>query len=175
MNKIKQFFKAVLIVYRHGTDAIFRDPLTNLYNRRFLEEIGSKEIERVRRYHQPLSIVLFDIDGFKKINDTRGHPEGDRTLKKVAGIVNGRCRKADIPVRWGGDEFLFLLPGTTGAGAKQFIRIIAKKLRAEDIRLSYGIVPWRNKKYSSFEEFIKEGDRRLYKHKQKRKEGKNRD
>jgi len=176
VNKIRQFFKVVLIVYRHGIDVIFRDPLTNLYNRRFLEEIGPKEIERARaqRYGRPLSLVLFDLDGFKEINDYYGHQYGDTVLERVARVLKDHCRKADILVRWGGDEFLLLLPETTGVGAEQFIRRIIRELRAEDIHLSYGVVPWQDEKYSSLEEFIKEGDRRLYKHKQLKKEGKSR-
>jgi len=180
--KIKRFFKAVKIFYQLGPDKILElraentklreqaahDPLTKLYNRRFFDEAGVREVEAARRYGRPLSIVLFDIDGFKQTNDTLGHLEGDKILQKLAEIITSHCRKSDFPFRWGGDEFLIMLSETTGVKAERFARRIVEELRAQNIYVSYGVVPWRNKKYSSLEEFIKEGDSRLYKHKQKK-------
>lgn len=167
MKRIIRFFKAVRVVYRDGMDIIFRDPLTNLYNRRFFQEVGLKMIEDARRYQRPLSIVLFDIDQFKKTNDTLGHSAGDRLLKTVAEEVIGRCRQADLIFRWGGDEFLMLLPGTSGKGADRLIKRIFRELCAKQIEISYGIVPW-NQKFASSDEFIAEADQRLYRHKEKK-------
>jgi diguanylate cyclase (GGDEF)-like protein len=168
VKKIKQFFEAVLIVYREGVGAVFSDPLTGLYNRRFLEEVGPRAIELARRYHRSLSIVFLDLDDLKEINDVYGHQLGDRILQRTAQLLTNHCRKADILVRWGGDEFLFMLPETTSVEAELLIKRVMRELRAEDIRLSYGVVSW-SEEYSSLEELIKKGDRLLYEHKQQKK------
>ncbi len=85
------------------------DPLTRCYNRRFLEEIASHELEQHRRYELPLSLLYIDIDHFKAINDTRGHHTGDRVLQTLGRILRAHTRQADYVLRWGGDEFLVLL------------------------------------------------------------------
>jgi len=85
------------------------DPLTGCYNRRFLEEIETHELEQHKRYGLALSLLYLDIDHFKAINDTRGHDVGDRVLKTLADILQARSRQADFVLRWGGDEFLVLL------------------------------------------------------------------
>ena len=85
------------------------DPLTRCYNRRFLEEIATHELEQHRRYELPLSLLYLDIDHFKAINDTRGHHTGDRVLQALASILRTNTRQADYVLRWGGDEFLVLL------------------------------------------------------------------
>lgn len=85
------------------------DPLTRCYNRRFLDEIATHELEQHKRYHLPLSLLYLDIDHFKAINDTRGHHTGDRVLQTIGAILRARTRQADYVLRWGGDEFLVLL------------------------------------------------------------------
>jgi diguanylate cyclase (GGDEF)-like protein len=85
------------------------DPLTRCYNRRFLEEIATHELEQHRRYQLPLSLLYIDIDHFKAINDTRGHYTGDRVLQVLGSILRTHTRQADYVLRWGGDEFLVLL------------------------------------------------------------------
>jgi len=88
------------------------DALTNLYNRRGFFEIGRREIERARRFKHPLSVILMDIDHFKKINDTYGHAAGDRVLVSLATTLLNNTRSIDIIGRYGGDEFVILLPET---------------------------------------------------------------
>ena len=88
------------------------DALTNLYNRRGFFEIGRREIERARRFKHPLSIILMDIDHFKQINDTFGHAIGDRVLISLATTMIENTRSVDIVGRYGGDEFVILLPET---------------------------------------------------------------
>lgn len=166
MNKIKQLFEAVLIVYRGGVGAVFSDPLTGLCSRQFLKKVGPNEIERAKRYGRPLSLVLFDLDGFRRINDIYGHELGDKILQRTAQLLMSHCRKADILVRWGG-EFLLILPETTGVEAELLIKRVIRYLENEDIRISYVVVPW-SEKYSSLEEFIKEGNRLLYEHKRQK-------
>lgn len=94
-----------------------RDSLTGLYNTRFFSEAILREIARAERQHSPLSLLLIDIDDFKKINDTHGHVSGNDVLKNVARIFQRAVRITDVLVRIGGDEFGVLLPGTDLAGA----------------------------------------------------------
>jgi diguanylate cyclase (GGDEF)-like protein len=101
------------------------DPLTGLHNRLKLGSTLSDEIMRVDRYKTPLSLVLFDIDNFKKINDTYGHPVGDQVLIQLSQFVPNLIRSTDLLARWGGEEFLILAPGSDGPMAFQ----AAEKLR----------------------------------------------
>jgi diguanylate cyclase (GGDEF)-like protein/PAS domain S-box-containing protein len=101
------------------------DGLTGLFNRRHLDESLALELERARRYNAPLSIVMFDVDHFKRFNDEHGHDQGDRVLQAIAQQLQEHSRKVDIPCRYGGEEFLAILPGTAQAGAI----IVAERLR----------------------------------------------
>ena len=89
------------------------DPLTKIYNRRFLDHKISEEIRRSERYECPLSFIMFDLDNFKHINDTWGHDIGDEILIKITTIVNKYIHKPDIFARWGGEEFVILTPQTS--------------------------------------------------------------
>jgi diguanylate cyclase (GGDEF)-like protein/PAS domain S-box-containing protein len=84
------------------------DKLTEAYNRTKFSEIIGREIERVKRYNQPLSIIIFDIDRFKEVNDRYGHSAGDYVLKTIADVVRENIRKIDYFVRWGGEEFMII-------------------------------------------------------------------
>ncbi|MBW1973890.1 MAG: hypothetical protein DRG20_05800 [Deltaproteobacteria bacterium] len=144
------------------------DELTDLYNRRHFYEQLEQEITRAKRMKTNLSLILFDIDDFKYYNDTFGHLEGDRILKKVGEITKKNIRgKVDTAYRYGGDEFTILLPG---ADQKQAItianRIVSslKKSELHYINLSMGIVEYKNK--YSLEEFVKHADEAMYKAKQ---------
>lgn len=94
-----------------------RDHLTNLYNRRYMEEFFKNELESSRRYNYPFSIVMLDLDDFKKINDTYGHSAGDAVLKGTAEIMRTNMRKADVIGRYGGEEFIIIMPKTTKSNA----------------------------------------------------------
>ncbi len=101
------------------------DPLTGLANRRFLQEILLRELRRAQRSNQPVSLVIVDIDHFKAVNDTYGHNAGDEMLEQLAGIMLSGVRATDFVVRYGGEEFVILLPETRVTDAQQ----VAEKLR----------------------------------------------
>ncbi len=106
-------------------EAARADPLTGLLNRRGFIEEAETEVQRFHRNGRPFSIVLGDVDHFKRINDTYGHACGDYVLRRVADIANERLRDVDRAARWGGEEFIFLLPETETQGAA----FLADKLR----------------------------------------------
>jgi diguanylate cyclase (GGDEF)-like protein len=103
----------------------FRDGLTNLYNHRYFQEILSSEMARAKRYNDSLCLILFDIDFFKKVNDTHGHPAGDQVLINLAQAISKAVRPCDIVARYGGEEFAVILPQTSETGLKVF----AERLR----------------------------------------------
>jgi len=112
-----------------------RDPLTEVFNRRFLIERLPQEIKRAYRYQRPLSLVMLDVDHFKAVNDTYGHQAGDKVLCTCAAIVQETIRDdVDWMVRYGGEEFVLVLPETDLAGAQ----VVAERLRR---RLEISPVP----------------------------------
>ena len=101
------------------------DGLTKLHNHRFFQDFLTREIKRVSRTQDPLSMLLIDIDDFKRLNDRRGHAAGDELLKGIAGILNDCVRETDLVARYGGEEFVVLAPNTSIEGATQ----LAEKVR----------------------------------------------
>ena len=106
-------------------DQAIRDTLTQLFNRRYLEETLPREIARSTREKTPLAFLLLDVDRFKNLNDTAGHQAGDAVLQSLGKLLGGETRKGDIACRYGGDEFAIVLPNTSAEAAVQ---------RAEEIR-----------------------------------------
>lgn len=103
----------------------YRDPLTGLFNRRHFEEALEREVRRAIRYNLPVSLLMADIDQFKIYNDNQGHHEGDNVLREVAARLTENTRQVDIVARFGGEEFVVILPMTTRTHA----RLVAEKLR----------------------------------------------
>ena len=103
------------------------DMLTGVLNRNSMEQLLERETERSRRYREPLSVIMFDLDDLKKINDTHGHHAGDTALKALSFQILSKIRKSDSLGRWGGDEFLIVAPSTDLDGALE----MAEKLRTE--------------------------------------------
>ena len=100
------------------------DPLTGLYNRRFIESLIGSECDRVTRYGGVMSCLMIDADGFKQINDTYGHQAGDEILRAVSQILGDKSRKSDVCARYGGEEFLVLTPND-----KELAIVLAERLR----------------------------------------------
>ena len=101
------------------------DSLTQIGNRRHFSTVLDRELKICRRSNRPVSLILMDIDHFKEINDSFGHPEGDRVLQELAALLVSNLRTSDFPARWGGEEFAVILPDTSLPEALQ----TAEKLR----------------------------------------------
>lgn len=147
------------------------DGLTQLNNRAHWEQRLSEEFERVVRYGDTMSLILFDLDFFKKINDNYGHLAGDQVLRDVSDIIRSGLRENDIAGRYGGEEFGIILPATDAEGAS----VVAERLRQKvaekpvefegtgiPVTVSLGIVQF-NEKASNHEQLIAQADEALYK------------
>ena len=154
----------------------FTDKLTALFNRRYMEEMLNKEFIRSKRYNQNLSILFFDVDHFKKFNDTYGHDMGDRVLEMIGAMVKKIFRDPDIPCRYGGEEFCIIMPNTGAPGAC----VAAEKLRHDisimdvdgvQVTITIGVATLPDANSATSEEFLKVADVALYKGK---KTGRNR-
>ncbi len=126
---------------------VYVDILTGVYNRYFLENVIPRELKKVERYKQPLSVIFIDIDNFKYINDYYGHNKGDMVLKIIGNIFKKNIRKTDLPIRYGGDEFLIFLPFTSEKDAvkiaeklKSIISYSCKKKLNIDVTVSAGVL-----------------------------------
>ncbi|MFZ4552556.1 MAG: GGDEF domain-containing protein [Aquabacterium sp.] len=119
--------REVLALQSQLREQSVRDALTGLYNRRHLDEVLSRELLVAQRYHRPLSIVMADVDHFKAVNDRYGHSAGDMVLRNVADVLKRNARASDICCRYGGEEFLLVMPGMPPEAA----RLRAEQLRRE--------------------------------------------
>lgn len=150
-------------------DMAVKDPLTGLYNRRFVTEKLLEEIGRFYRFERSFAIVMCDLDGFKSVNDTFGHNFGDQVLQNSAKIMMSNKRTVDTVARWGGEEFILLLPETDLAGAK----VTAERIRTEmeacyytidgssiHVTMTFGIAVYVEK--IKMEEIVRRADDSLY-------------
>lgn len=151
------------------------DPLTHLYNRRYLTKVLSSELIRAKRYNESLSFIILDIDHFKKVNDAYGHQNGDTVLSAVAEVVQAGRRCYDIAARYGGEEFVLVLPGTTLAGGitvaqrlREDVRAISFKppLEQLSITISLGVATFPSAQIEDEDSLIRQADEALYRAKQ---------
>ena len=112
-------------------EQVYTDPLSGLYNRRYLDVALPRELQKASQLNQPLSLVFFDIDGFKAINDTYGHATGDLVVSGVARVIQEGLRHTDVAARYGGEEFIALLPATQTRGVEAISRRIVRQVAAQ--------------------------------------------
>lgn len=150
------------------------DSLTGLYNRRHFENILEKEFKKANRYNIPLSCMMIDLDHFKEINDEYGHHKGDVVIKEVSKKIKDSIRDIDVPARWGGEEFIVLLPMTNKENAykaAERISNIIKEIKFPDIKrqltISVGIAEIPDPSVKNVEKLIQVADLALYEAKRK--------
>ena len=148
-------------------ETAIRDELTGLHNRHYFELILPQQMEHAQRYDEPLSMLLLDLDHFKDVNDTWGHPVGDELLKLTAETVRQAIREADIPVRMGGEEFVVLLPRTSLEGALQAAESIRAAVESHPLAMvgtrTVSIGAAQRLEGESFRHWYKRVDNAMYK------------
>jgi two-component system, cell cycle response regulator len=153
----------------------FRDGLTGVFNRRYFDNQLELELQRVDRFEQPLSVALIDVDHFKSINDTYGHPVGDIVLQQLSVFIQERLRQTDLLARYGGEEFVIAFMNTSALDAAQVVLELLEKLRhqhvavvdGKELRVTFsaGVAQWR--KGQTRQEWLKQADELLYRAKEK--------
>jgi len=158
---------------------VHTDNLTGLFNYRHFELVLAQEFERTRRSGQPTAMIMLDLDFFKKINDEWGHEGGNQVLRQIAGIMIQVLRRIDIPCRYGGEEFVMLLPGTPLPRAVQAAERLRKAIaetpvdfdgKQISVTASMGVSVYMRNSNLDPETFIKQVDKLLY---QAKEEGRN--
>lgn len=156
------------------------DPLTEIYNRRIFFDVANREIVRSVRYHNPFSVVMIDLDRLKQINDNYGHPAGDAVLKETVKVIKSNLREIDTFARYGGDEFIALLPETGLVGGQKVAdRIMAAgdstfytfKDFEIPIAFSAGVAEFEFDGDHDIDDVIARADKELYRTKNLRKQG----
>lgn len=157
-------------------ELVIKDGLTNLYNHRFFQDFLDKELLRVERYKRILSLIFIDIDHFKNVNDTYGHPQGDVVLRTIAEIFETTVRKPDIAARYGGEEFAVVLPETDINGAVVLAERLRKLVEEREIEvengsikvtISLGVTTYNSMNgKKTKEELVQSADKALYSSKQ---------
>jgi two-component system, cell cycle response regulator len=125
-------------VQRSMAEAALREPLTGLYNRRHFQERFAAEVAVARRHERPLSLLVADVDDFKRVNDRYGHAAGDEVLKAFAGALRATVRESDVAGRWGGEEFAMVLPGTDAAGGARLAERARTAIEARPVKMPNG-------------------------------------
>ncbi|MBZ4672593.1 MAG: response regulator receiver modulated diguanylate cyclase with sensor [Deferribacteraceae bacterium] len=144
-----------------------KDYLTKVYNRRYFSERFESELELAKRANRTFSLVIFDIDHFKQVNDTYGHNVGDTVLKRISELVKNRLRKVDVFARWGGEEFIILLPETKLNSAINLAENLRKMIEEAQIlddrkvTVSFGVTEYKNG--DTVDSVVKRADDMLYK------------
>ena len=147
----------------------FTDPLTEIYNRRSLDDMAARYISHARRSHKPLTFLLIDVDRFKQVNTRFGHLTGDFVLAEIAALLKTSVRGSDAVVRYGGDEFFIILADTSGADAGAVVHRANTYLREWnraghlddfEITLSIGVSEWSDGK--TLDEMLDAADREMY-------------
>ncbi len=155
-----------------------RDGLSKLYTHRHFYERLEKEFSRAVRHHEPLSLIFFDIDDFKRVNDKYGHIRGDEVIRQIGEMIREFVREIDIAARYGGEEFVILLPKTETAGAMELARRISSSIRSfryrgmgeEQITISTGIATFPGDGQQSFTQLVDLANQLMFKSKSEGKD-----
>ncbi|HMG60897.1 MAG TPA: diguanylate cyclase [Burkholderiales bacterium] len=131
----RRTFEALAQALKTLKEEAIRDPLTNLYNRRFLRDYLSRELMRAARESIRVAVIMIDLDRFKRVNDTAGHAAGDFVLTEIATLLKRHIRGTDIACRYGGEEFTLVLPNATLQSARRRGEAICSAIREESGRL----------------------------------------
>jgi len=159
---------------------VHTDTLTGLFNYRHFVTAVEQELERTRRTGQPTCMILLDLDHFKQVNDTWGHEAGNQVLRSCAGLIKQALRKIDIPCRYGGEEFVIILPGTHLPLAVSVANRLRETIMATPVEVDDGVIEYTVSMgvdtyimgdVIGHEDFIKQVDSQLYRAKE---EGRNR-
>ncbi len=142
IRTLKRSFNQMSLALQESYERLSRlantDSLTGLYNHRYIQEILTQEIERAREQHQPIAVILADIDNFKLFNATYGHAAGDKVLRLVAEIIQGTTRNGEIASRFGGDKFMVVAPGMNRRRGEATAERIRKRLSGQGLRMERG-------------------------------------
>ncbi|WP_082449801.1 diguanylate cyclase [Sphingomonas sp. Leaf67] len=184
MNVLTENIASALVnhrLQRSLREQTIRDPLTGLFNRRYMEETLKLEIARASRAGTPLSLVMCDVDHFKRFNDEFGHDAGDAVLQVVAAEMRSRFRDGDVVCRFGGEEFTIIAPGTTADALAGRVEVVRRAIAELTVRhgsrslgstsMSFGIATWSNTMARDGSTLIQAADMALY---QSKREGRNR-
>ncbi len=172
-------FESMKTAQEYFEEMAIRDGLTKLYNHRHFYSRLDEEFSRASRYNLPLSLIVFDIDNFKQINDTYGHTSGDKVLQQIGQLMKKVARESDIPARYGGEEFAVILPNTPSAGGQEVAARLCsiirdhtfEQLEEVTITISVGSTTLFNGNLDSPAEMVALADKAMYTSKQM---GKNR-
>lgn len=167
-SRLDAAYKELEITNARLKETSFKDEVTGLYNRRFFSVRLEEELQRHRRFHHPVSVVLIDLDGFKTVNDELGHAVGDETLRDVAQILVKHSRGINVVARYGGDEFAVLLVETSKSGARLYADRIRQVIstypfsHGKPITASFGIASLPDDEAATSEDLIRAADEALY-------------
>ena len=146
-----------------------RDPLTGLYNRMACGEMAVPEFEKLKTEKTGCTMIFFDVDNFKRMNDTKGHRYGDEVLKRIARVLEGNTPKNGIVYRFGGDEFIVFYAGRKQETADAFIGRVTEELGAGQISVSFGVIFTDPSDSLTFDDYIAMADKKMYQQKKERK------
>ncbi len=163
-------FEAMKSAQKFLEERAIRDGLTNLFTHRHFYERLEEEFSRAIRYNEPLSLILMDIDDFKRINDTFGHIRGDQVLRNIGRGIREVVRESDTPARYGGEEFSLLLPSTEIEGALEMahrLRTLVRSLRFEGLEesrvtVSIGVSTFSRNNFQSSDQMVALADQAMY-------------
>ena len=168
--KVKRLQDELKIAKQRYKEMSITDFLTGIYNRRHFMELFTLEFSRSRRYDFQLSLMIFDIDNFKSINDTYGHSTGDEVLRVLSQMIREEIRQHDVFARYGGEEFVLMLPQTSASGALSVAEKLRQKvaghgfesMEGRAITISIGVATYPAPEFETSEKLINAADNALY-------------